>query len=456
MRQAQAGKKPYSPFGQGLNVYAGGNDWDAEGTSIFDPVLCEVAYRWFCPPHGLIIDPFAGGSVRGIVAGYLGYKYTGIDLSGDQLKANRTQWDRIRERMERPEDDATIRISAKSLKQLFTPCSPDFIRDVCHAHCCESSKKGTLITIHPTEEKRITELGGVVEDGLLVSKNKVNKCSFKDDCDLCTLHGSPDKPFGCVVSPFTITKNNTLIVRNRYRMLKCFKGPGAQPAYQAHRLSLVSLFGEEMTSDIIRRVEDGEDGFSVETKQGTIDKLKRNDAIKKGANGKSGGVEWIEGNSETYKLAKESADLIFSCPPYFDLEKYSDDKKDLSNMTWPGFLKSLQTIAQNCFLWLKPNRFAAFVIGDIRDKKTGHYRRFVAEFTQIMNRAGLSLYNEAILINSLGSLPLRAGRVFKASRKLGKTHQNILIFVKGSWQEAVEACGEIEIEEEELTNEEIN
>ena len=38
------------------------------GTSIFDPVLCEIAYRWFCPPGGLVLDPFAGGSVRGIIA----------------------------------------------------------------------------------------------------------------------------------------------------------------------------------------------------------------------------------------------------------------------------------------------------------------------------------------------------------------------------------------------------
>ena len=42
------------------------------GTSIFDPVLCEIAYRWFCPPAGRVLDPFAGGSVRGIVAALLG------------------------------------------------------------------------------------------------------------------------------------------------------------------------------------------------------------------------------------------------------------------------------------------------------------------------------------------------------------------------------------------------
>ena len=48
--------------------------------SIFDPALCEVLYNWFCSGGGEILDPFAGGSVRGIVANYLGFKYTGIDI----------------------------------------------------------------------------------------------------------------------------------------------------------------------------------------------------------------------------------------------------------------------------------------------------------------------------------------------------------------------------------------
>jgi len=38
------------------------------GTSIFDPVLCELAYRWFCPPGGTVLDPFAC-SPRCAVAG---------------------------------------------------------------------------------------------------------------------------------------------------------------------------------------------------------------------------------------------------------------------------------------------------------------------------------------------------------------------------------------------------
>ncbi|KKK48239.1 hypothetical protein LCGC14_3147140, partial [marine sediment metagenome] len=67
----------------------GSMEYMAPGTSIFDPVLCEIAYRWFSPPDGRVLDPFAGGSVRGIVAAYLGRDYTGIDLSLPQVEANR-------------------------------------------------------------------------------------------------------------------------------------------------------------------------------------------------------------------------------------------------------------------------------------------------------------------------------------------------------------------------------
>lgn len=67
----------------------------ATGRAFFDPVLCEIVYRWFCPKGGQIPDPFAGGSDRGSVASYLGYEYTGIDLRLEQVEANRRQADKM-------------------------------------------------------------------------------------------------------------------------------------------------------------------------------------------------------------------------------------------------------------------------------------------------------------------------------------------------------------------------
>ncbi|HEZ3258934.1 TPA: ParB N-terminal domain-containing protein [Neisseria meningitidis] len=61
------------------------------GTSIFDPVLCEIVYRWFSPECGVVLDPFAGGSVRGVVASMLNRRYIGGDLRQEQVDENRKQ-----------------------------------------------------------------------------------------------------------------------------------------------------------------------------------------------------------------------------------------------------------------------------------------------------------------------------------------------------------------------------
>jgi len=216
------------------------------GTSIFDPVLCELAYQWFNVPNGTILDPFAGGSVRGIVASKLGFQYVGNDLSQKQIDANR--------------------INAKEVLQ--------------------------DAEIYPT--------------------------------------------WTC---------------------------------------------GDSLKIDTI---------------------------------------------AKDYK-----ADLVFSCPPYADLEVYSDAKEDISNMPYDEFLKIYREIIRKSCDMLKQDRFAVFVVGDVRDKK-GFYQNFVSDTIKAFIDCGVLLYNEMILVNPVGTLVLRAGRYFSAGRKTGKQHQNVLVFYKGN------------------------
>lgn len=224
------------------------------GTSIFDPVLTELAYRWFCPAGGSILDPFAGGSVRGIVASVLGLAYTGIDLRPEQVRANERQ-------------AATI---------------------------------------------------------------------------------APDNP-----------------------------------------------------------------------------------------------PRWLVGDSrDVATIAPGLYDLVFSCPPYADLERYSDDPRDLSTMGYDNFIAAYRAIIAECVGMLKPDRFAVFVVGDIRDKK-GFYRNFTGDTVAAFEDAGATLYNEAILVTAVGSLPIRVGKQFGSYRKLGKTHQNVLCFFKGDPKRIPEAFGEV-------------
>lgn len=242
---------------EGERWEGGENAWQGSGTSIFDPVLCELNYRWFCPPGGTVLDPFAGGSVRGIVASKLGRHYVGVDLSAKQIEAN-------------------------------------------------------------------------IAQGLAI-------------CD----------------------------------------------------------------ADMMPR--------------------------------------WINGNSLDIETlaAGVQADMVFSCPPYADLEVYSSDERDLSRMPYEQFREVYSQIIAAAVRMMKDDTFAVFVVGDVRDKD-GFYYGFPLHTIEAFEKAGARYYNEGILVTAVGSLPVRIGRQFAAARKLGRTHQNILGFVKGDPRRATEKIGAVE------------
>lgn len=232
-------------MGSGLKELAEKTGANLTGTSIFDPVLCEVVYNWFCTQQGIVFDPFAGGSVRGVVAELLDRKYIGIDLSEKQIDANQLNADSF---------------------------------GVCPAWFCDDSK-----------------------------------------------------------------------------------------------------------------------------------------------------------NADKY-IPDGSADLVFSCPPYHNLEKYSDHPLDLSNMNYDDFLEAYREIISISCRKLKENRFAVFVVGDIRNSK-GAYRDFVSQTKSIFQACGLCLYNEIILLEQYATAAMRASVTFKARRKTVKVHQNVLVFYKGDIKE---------------------
>ena len=120
--------------------------------------------------------------------------------------------------------------------------------------------------------------------------------------------------------------------------------------------------------------------------------------------------------------------MVFSCPPYGDLEVYSDLDGDISNMEYDDFISAYESIIKKSCEMLKSGGHAIFVVGEFRDKK-GFYRGFVHDTYRAFEKAGMKLYNEAVLATSLASAAIRASGNMK-SGKLVKVHQNILDFVK--------------------------
>ena len=135
-------------------------------------------------------------------------------------------------------------------------------------------------------------------------------------------------------------------------------------------------------------------------------------------------------NVDNY-IEDNTQDLIFSCPPYLDLEVYSNNENDLSNMGYKDFIEKYNKIIEKHCKKLKDNRFAIFVVGDVRDKN-GVLIDFVGDTIKAFKNAGLNYYNQVIYKEPLGSAVIRAGRAFNTTRKISKVHQNIIIFYKGN------------------------
>jgi len=140
-----------------------------------------------------------------------------------------------------------------------------------------------------------------------------------------------------------------------------------------------------------------------------------------------------DGRNIKKHIAIGSQDLFFSCPPYFNLEVYSDLENDASNQpSYDAFYKILDEAFKESIDCLAENRFAVIVCGDIRDKK-GRYYDFTSSIKKTFKEAGLCLYNELILLDPLGTACVRARRYMR-NRKVAKVHQNVLVFFKGDTQ----------------------
>jgi len=158
-----------------------------------------------------------------------------------------------------------------------------------------------------------------------------------------------------------------------------------------------------------------------------------------------------DGQKVLKHIEPNSQDLLFSCPPYFDLEVYSDMPNDASNQKeYSDFLKILDNAFTAAIKCLKDNRFAVITVGDVRDKK-GFYYRFVDDIKDIFKKNNILLYNEMILVESIGTGALRAEPNFRL-RKITKCHQNVLVFFKGDPKQIKIIYPKIEIQEDESTN----
>ncbi|TAK94653.1 chromosome partitioning protein ParB [Patescibacteria group bacterium] len=153
---------------------------------------------------------------------------------------------------------------------------------------------------------------------------------------------------------------------------------------------------------------------------------------------------WINDDAQNIELHVQpnTIDLVLTCPPYGDLEQYTDDPKDLSNMEYADFRKAHWKIIEKALTCLKDNRFAVYVVGDFRDEK-GFYRGFTADTIKAFEHYGVPLYNHLVLLNAVGTASMRANGQFR-NRKMAKIHQDVLVFYKGDPTKIQETYGDMD------------
>lgn len=123
----------------------------------------------------------------------------------------------------------------------------------------------------------------------------------------------------------------------------------------------------------------------------------------------------------------ETADLVLTCPPYHQLERYEPTENQLSEIAdYNSFLNQIEVCGKNIARVLKSGGFCVWVCGDWRDK--GHYRSFHADTIRLFSKY-LKHHDTIIMENQSPFASLQLGKV-AANRYTSKIHEFILVFKK--------------------------
>lgn len=123
-------------------------------------------------------------------------------------------------------------------------------------------------------------------------------------------------------------------------------------------------------------------------------------------------------------------DLAVNCPPYYDVEVYSDDEDDMSTFpTYASFNAAMALSAYAQFVKLKPKAFSCVVVSNFRDKKTKELIDFRSDTVGNFRDAGFEFHDEVILSRNFGSAASRASNAWRG-HKLVRRHEFLLVFRK--------------------------
>ena len=145
-------------------------------------------------------------------------------------------------------------------------------------------------------------------------------------------------------------------------------------------------------------------------------------------------VQWVQADSSEYEPEGEF-DMVFSCPPYYKVEKYLDydglppEGEINSIATYEEFRDTLFRGYSVALRKLKEGRFFVIMVGDSRGKDGG-YHCTEAETELFLRNQGLKVYNRIVYLECEFTRLAHAKRTLN-TRKFPKREQKIIVAYKG-------------------------
>jgi DNA modification methylase len=140
------------------------------------------------------------------------------------------------------------------------------------------------------------------------------------------------------------------------------------------------------------------------------------------------------------------SDLILTCPPYYNIEKYESVDGQLSDSkTYGEFMEMIDVCAENCYRVARPGSFCVWVVADFRDG--GNLIDFHGDTTQSFKKAGW-LYHDIIIMENISPFASLTSYQAACKRYAPKTHEYILVFRKPGEYIVPDYCSENIIEKE--------
>jgi 16S rRNA G966 N2-methylase RsmD len=126
---------------------------------------------------------------------------------------------------------------------------------------------------------------------------------------------------------------------------------------------------------------------------------------------------------------KKEVDFIFSCPPYWNLEKYESCPGQLSDIKdYNKFLDRYKKIMENSLSLLKKDKYCVLVVGDFRINK--QYYTFHCDTIRIMEELGMKLHDLVVIQSVTFDIANRRFGLFKNWKFTSKIHEYLLVFKK--------------------------